>query len=264
MTIRTLVPAAAAVVVLGAAAWIMPRASAQTMWDTVKVTLPYTVTIGDKTLPPGDYTIKQLQTAGGDSPVLQFFNGKAMKFETSALTIHTVDVNTPSDTTVSLHHLGDNYYFDKIWIAGKNYGYEIPLPKNVTDRESEAAAVSVPAQIDTTSTTVASTASDTTATTVTVPATPPEPVPTPEPVASAPAPPPPTPPQPTADTDTQQQQPTPPTPPPDENSANREKRPDDTNDTPNMPATSAGWLAMLLSGGTLSGAGMMLRRRQRS
>jgi len=30
-----------------------------------------------------------------------------------------------------------------------------------------------------------------------------------------------------------------------------------------MPATSAGWLAMLLSGGTLSGAGMMLRRRQR-
>jgi LPXTG-motif cell wall-anchored protein len=29
-----------------------------------------------------------------------------------------------------------------------------------------------------------------------------------------------------------------------------------------MPATSAGWLAMLLSGGTLSGAGMMLRRRK--
>ena len=50
------------------------------MWDTVKVTLPYTITLGDKTLPPGDYTIKQLPTAGGDSPVLQFFNGKDMKF----------------------------------------------------------------------------------------------------------------------------------------------------------------------------------------
>jgi hypothetical protein len=260
MTIRTLVPAAAAFAVLGAAAWIMPHATAQTMWDTVKVTLPYTITLGDKTLPPGDYTIKQLQTAGGDSPVLQFFNGKGMKFETSALTIHAVDVNTPNDTTVSLHHIGDNYYFDKIWIEGKNYGYEIPLPKSVTERESEAAAISVPAQVDTTSSTAAPPASDSTAA---APATPPEPVPTPEPAASAPAPPQPTPPQPTADLDTQQQA-TPPTPPPDENSANREKRPDDSNDTPNMPATSAGWLAMLLSGGTLSGAGMMLRKRRRS
>jgi LPXTG-motif cell wall-anchored protein len=35
------------------------------------------------------------------------------------------------------------------------------------------------------------------------------------------------------------------------NSANRE-----------MPNTSAGWVMMLLGGGTLSGAGMMLRRKR--
>jgi hypothetical protein len=259
MTIRNLVPAATAFVVLGAAAWIMPRASAQRMWDMVKVDLPYTVTLGDKTLPPGNYTIQQLENAGGDSPVLLIYNGNGMKFQTSAMTVKAMDVTPPSDSSVSLHHIGNNYYFDKVWVAGKNYGYEIPLPKSVQEREAEAASVSVPAQINTTADATASSSSDTTATTTTAtdntPPPPPEPVPAPEPAASTPPPPPE--PQASTDTDTQQQA-TP--PPPDQDSANREKRPADT---PNMPATSAGWLAMLLSGGTLSGAGMMLRRRQR-
>jgi len=238
----------------------------------VKVNLPYTVTLGDKTLPPGEYTIQQLENAGGDSPVLLIYNGSGMKFQTSAMTVKAVDVTAPSDSSVSLHHIGDNYYFDKVWVAGKNYGYEIPLPKSVKEREAEAssAAVSVPAQIGTTSDTTASSSSDTSTTTTTTTATdntppttatdstpppPPEPTPVPEPAASTPPPPQP---QASADTDALQQA-TPP-PPPDQDSANREKRPDDA---PSMPATSAGWLAMLLTGGTLSGAGMMLRRRQR-
>lgn len=259
MTIRNLVPATAAFVVLGVGAWIMPHASAQKMWDTVKVDLPYTVTLGDKTLPPGNYTIQQLENAGGDSPVLLIYDDHGMKFQTSALTIKAIDVTPPSDSSVSLHHIGDNYYFDKIWVAGKNYGYEIPLPKSVKEREAEAVAVSVPAQINTTSSTTASSSSDTTTTTSTATDNTPPPPPAPEPATSTPPPPPE--PQASTNTDTNtQQQATPPPPPPDQDSANREKRPDET---PNMPATSAGWLAMLLSGGTLSGAGMMLRRRRR-
>jgi hypothetical protein len=38
--------------------------------------------------------------------------------------------------------------------------------------------------------------------------------------------------------------------------ANREEAP-----PPEMPKTSSGWLMMLLGGGSLSGIGMMLRRR---
>ena len=30
-----------------------------------------------------------------------------------------------------LHHIGDKYYFDKIWMEGKNYGYEFVLPDRV-------------------------------------------------------------------------------------------------------------------------------------
>lgn len=226
------------------------------MWDVVKVTLPNTVTIGDKTVPPGDYTIRQLETASGDSPVLLIYNGNGMRFQTSALTIHTVDPNTPEKTTVTLHQIGDNYYLDKVWVAGKNYGYQIPLPKNAKEREAEAAVVSVPAQATTTADT---TTTDTTTTTTDVDNTtppPPPPPPAEEPAASTPPPQPTPAPEPQASTDTQQPAPAPAAS--DDNSANREVQPDNTP----MPATSAGWLAMLLSGGTLSGAGMMLRRRK--
>jgi hypothetical protein len=261
MKIRTMMLSTAATLGLGAAVWMAPHLSAQTMWDVIQVNLPYAVTLGDKTLPPGQYTIKQLQ-GDDNSPVLQIFNGSGQKFETAAMTVHTVDPDTPQKTSISLHHIGDSYYIDKIWVAGKNYGYEIPLPKNAREREIEAASVSVPAQNSTTSTT---TSSDTTTTsTVTTAdnstATPPPPPPVPEPVMSTPAPEPAPAPQPQASPDTQQPPATP--PPSDDNSANREKQPDSGN-APSMPATSAGWLAMLLSGGTLSSAGMILRRRKR-
>jgi hypothetical protein len=253
MTIRNFVPAAAAFIVLGAAGWILPHTFAQTMWDQVKVHLPYSVTIGDKTIPPGDYLIKQLDSAEGDSPILLIDGKDGRRFETSALTIHAVDVNPPSKTDVTLHHIGDNYYLDQVWIAGKNYGYEIPLPKGVRERATEAASVSVPSEpsnsssesMTTTNTTTADNSS-TTDNSTTAETAPPPPAPASEPAAS-------TPPEPQSSTDTTPQQSTPATS--EENSANREEQ-------PGMPATSAGWLAMLLSGGTLSGAGMMLRRRK--
>ena len=264
MKIRSLLPAAAALIAFGAAGPVTPRASAQPLWDVVKVNLPYSVTLGNKTIPPGDYMIKQMEGAG-DSPILLIYNGTGMKFETSALTIKALDVNTPQKSEITLHHVGDSYYLDKVWVQGKNYGYQIPLPKNVRERETEA-AVSVPAQTATTTTdTTTTTAStDTTATntdtnaaatnTETVPPQTPveQPAPAPQPVPEPqPAP------EPQPQVDTQ-----PATPPPAiDNSADRAVQP--TDNTPSMPATSADWLVMLLSGGTLSGAGMMLRSRKR-
>ena len=253
MTIRNFVPAAAAFLVLGAAGFVTHEALAQPMWDQVKVHLPYSVTIENKTIPPGDYLIKQLENADGNSPVLLIYGKNGMHFKMSAMTIHTVDVNAPTKTDVTLQHIGDNYYLDKIWIAGKNSGYEIPLPSSVKERAMEAAAVSVPSEVQsssettttdtTTNNTAAANESSSSSTTT---------------VAETPAPPPPPPPEPAA-APQEQQAPPPPPPPPvtEDNSANREAQPE-----PNMPKTSAGWLAMLLSGGSLSGLGVMLRRRK--
>ena len=92
------------------------------MYDKITVDLPYKVTLNDTALEPGHYVIRQLDDPGGGSRVLQIFTNDGMKLRTSVMTIPAMDNNTPEDTKVILHHYGQDYYFDKIWVQGKNYG----------------------------------------------------------------------------------------------------------------------------------------------
>jgi hypothetical protein len=231
---------AAGTFALGLAAWITPGFAQGPLWDVVKVNMPYTVTIGDKTLQPGDYTIQQMHDMGGGSRVLLIYSDNGMKFETSAMTIPCLDPNTARDTKVILHHFGPDYYFDKVWIQGKDYGYEFPLPNSVKARQREAMApVAVAASY---STTPAETATTTQQTTTAAQTTTQQPE------------------QATTQQQTTVAEAAPPPPPP---SANREETPPPPPPAPReMPHTSAGWLLMLLSGGGLSSLGLALRRRQ--
>jgi len=273
---------AAGVTALGLATWMTPGKAQGPLYDRVNVNLPYSVTIGDRTLQPGDYVIQQLRDAGSNSRVLLIYSDKGMRFETSAMTIPTLDLKTPEDTKVMLHHFGSDYYFDKVWIQGKNYGYEFPVPDSVKAREREraepiavAATYQSTSEAASTATTAQSTASQattaaqtTTAATngqTTTPATTqrsttPQPATTTEATTAAaqsattaPA----TSPATTVATTAPATSPattvatTAPSTMTDANSANRE-----------MPNTSAGWVMMLLSGGALSGAGLMLRRKR--
>src|SRR5574340_213999 len=237
---RFLAMAGALVVALA----ISPAGWAQgPLYDRVLVNLPYTVTIGDHTLTPGPYVIQQLQSAGGASRVLLVYSDNGMKFETSAMTIPTLDNNTPRETSVVLHHFGPDYYFDKVWVQGKDYGYEFPLPESVKARERErmaplmvAATYQAAPEQQTTATETKTQETTEMAQTTPAPAqeAAPEPAPAPAPAEAAPAP---------APEAAPALAPAP--------EANRE-----------MPATSAGWLTMLLSGGLLSGAGLALKRRK--
>ena len=121
---------------LGLAPWIVPMDAQGPLNDEVKVSLPYTVTLGDRTLQPGEYHIREL-SGTAKSYVLLIYSDDGMKFETIALTIPTLDQTTPEESKVVLHHFGNDYYFDKVWVAGKNYGYEFPLPDRVRQREQE-------------------------------------------------------------------------------------------------------------------------------
>jgi hypothetical protein len=270
---------AAGALALGLATWMTPVNAQGPLYDRVNVSLPYTVTIGDHTLQPGDYVIQQLRTQSGGGRVLLIYSDKGMKFETTAMTIPALDVNTPDNTKVVLHHFGTDYYFDKIWIQGKDYGYEFPLPNNVKQRESERQqVVSVPANYQ-------AMPEDTTSSTLPAPSVTPVPAPsvTPAPAATTTEPsasasqttPPAAEPQPTVDTGNQAA-PTASTAPAamppstmDNNSADRSMETSGSGNAGNtgsssrsMPNTSAGWLMMMLGGGTLSGAGLMLRRKR--
>src|ERR1700730_16494191 len=229
---------AAGLLALGLASWLTPSKAQGPMYDSVYVNLPYSVTIANKTLQPGDYTIIELPSQD-KSRVLLIYSDHGMKFETSAMTIPAYDPNTLENTKVVLHHFGPDYYFDKVWIQGKNYGYEFPLPDSVKAREKESlTAVTVPARYEATQATTETATQQTAAAETPAPAA--REVVREETVIAqhtAPA----------AD----------PAPP---------RKPGAKRDEPapapqSLPATSAGWLMMLLSGGTLSGAGLMLRRK---
>jgi hypothetical protein len=258
----------AGVVALGLATWTPSKAQGP-LFDRVNVNLPYSVTIGERTLPPGDYTIQQLRDQGGGSRVLLIYSDSGMKFETSAMTIPALENRTQEDTRVILHHFGNDYYFDKVWIQGKDYGYEFPLPDAVKSRERERAEpLSVAASYSTvqqTDTTTTSTTTDTAAAQPQTPAREPE---TPATTAPTTA-------QSQADTpQTPVTSPTTPspaaqptTPQPSTAETPATMQPSTVQDTTgsadrSMPHTAAGWLMMLLGGGALSGAGFALRRKR--
>src|SRR3989442_15405178 len=90
---------------LAFAMWITPGLQGQgPMYDRINVNLPYSVTVGDKTLPPGDYTIQRLPSNGG-SRVLLFYSDNGMKFETMALPFAALDINTARDTKLLLNQV---------------------------------------------------------------------------------------------------------------------------------------------------------------
>jgi len=249
---------AASALVLGLATLVPSSMQAQPLWDRVDVNLPYSVQIGDKTLQPGDYIIQQLQSTTGGSTVLLIYSDKGMKFQTSALTIPALQNRTQPDTRVMLHHIGSDYYFDKVWIQGKDYGYEFPLPNSVKQREKEAMQpVSVAANASSVPAAAAATTAATTApsTPDTQPAT--TQAMTTQPVTTQ------------AATTTQATTTAQATTQPQTTAAQMTADRADTSaatttnsSTPEMPHTDAGWLMMLLGGGTLTGLGASLRRKR--
>jgi len=206
------------------------------MYDKVIVNLPYAVTVNGTVLQPGEYVIRQHEDPAG-SRVLHFFTDDGMKLETTAMAIPTLDNRTPEHTKLILDHVGDNYYLNKIWVQGKNYGYEFPLPRDIRQREMEQSAPSTVVAQTTeqkTESTIAQneTVKEETQNTEIAQATPP---PVPEP---APAP------EPTPAPMVREQADQAPAPAPE----------------PTMPHTATNWMGLAIGGTLLAASGLALRR----
>ena len=107
------------------------------LYDKVQVNVPYPITVNKTVLPPGEYTIQEHESAAGGSRIVHFFTNEGMKLETTAMAIPALDNRTPEQTKLVLEHFGSDYYLNKIWVQGKDYGYEFPIPENVRMRERE-------------------------------------------------------------------------------------------------------------------------------
>lgn len=259
MNVRNIALTATALIVGMAGTFVAVRAQGP-LYDKVIVDLPYTVTVRGTTLQPGHYEIRQLASAD-NSRVLQIFSNDGMKLETSVMTIPALDNNTPDKTTVILHHFGNDYYFDKVWIQGKNYGYEFPVPDEVKARERERMApVNVAANYESspaeaTTTTATTKESTTTESATTAKSTTPEAATNNEQTTTAAQ-------QPSTAAQSQTTEQLAQNQPP-ANTAADTSTTDTGSANRSMPGTAANWLTMLLSGGLLSGAGLTLRSWKR-
>jgi len=240
---------------LGIAMLITPNLKSQPLDDKVTVTMPYTTIIGHKTLPPGDYMIRRMSSPGG-SRVLLVYSDDGMKFETSAMTIPVLDPDVARDTKIILSKVGSDYYYDKVWVQGKSYGYQFILPREARARQRELLAINANG----------SSSSSSTVTTTTETAQVEQPVVTEEQTAAVT--------QPTQPVETQteiaQAEPAPaPVSEPElaplpENTADRaadEPAPAPAPAREEMPATAAGWMALVMGGTSLLGMGLKLRRK---
>jgi hypothetical protein len=125
------------------------RASDQALYDKVGVDLPYPVSVNGTVLQPGHYVFRQIDDAGSGSRALMILSDQGTKLKPDSFTITTPGGKTPEHTSVQLQRYGDQYYFNKLWIGGRNYGYEFPLPAAVKDRGPESMqAFTVPAKYE--------------------------------------------------------------------------------------------------------------------
>jgi hypothetical protein len=103
--------------------------------DRAPIGLSHPVTVGTKTLQPGNYSIEQLSIAGGDSPVLVIRGDNGMRVQTAVMIAPSVENRVQPDTRVVFYRIGHDYYLDRIWVKGWTYGYKFALPKGVKGSE---------------------------------------------------------------------------------------------------------------------------------
>src|SRR5258708_15629204 len=123
MILRKIAGANVLLLALGTLAWGQGQ-----LFDKVVVDFNQTVKVADQTIPPGHYEIRQLRNSSGGARILFVTTEGATKFEASGATIPILNNDTPWETRVILQRIGQNYYLNRIWISGKDYGYEFPLP----------------------------------------------------------------------------------------------------------------------------------------
>jgi len=211
--------------------------------DKVVVNFSTPVVVGDTRLAAGEYTVRQLPSASHPR-ILEFSSDNGTRLEVTVSTIAALDNLNVHRTTAVLNQRGGESYLDKIWIEGKDYGYEFvqgePAPMSAADGTVRLSATY--------------TAREEVARAAPPPAPTPEPAPTPAPEPARPVEPTPEP----------QPQPTPqPAPQPAQPEPAPQPAPTPAQEAPAMPSTAAHWLVFLLSGAALTGAGVTLRRLTR-
>jgi len=83
--------------------------------------------VGDATLPAGQYTVRQLDTASSPR-VFEFVAADGTRTEATASAAPILDNFARHPSSVVLTRRGNNFQLSRIWIEGQSYGYEFAPP----------------------------------------------------------------------------------------------------------------------------------------
>ncbi len=109
--------------------------------ESVSLDVNHPVHVGSTVLPAGHYTIVSQNEPGGAPQLL--IQGKNGSAETLAKTIsNKASVTAPTATKIELQKIGSDYYLSKVWMKGRKYGWNIPLPENVSNQQGQTVEIS--------------------------------------------------------------------------------------------------------------------------
>ena len=106
--------------------------------DQVIVNLPFQVHTQDKVLEPGQYVIREMNTNTGGHKVLAIYKGG--EFQEMVSTNATEDPHNAHKSKLTLQQVGDDFYLSKVWVQGRNVGYQLNLPAAAKSRMKELSA----------------------------------------------------------------------------------------------------------------------------
>jgi hypothetical protein len=93
--------------------------------NTVFVKLDRDTIVGSQTIPAGDYTIREV-TSASNPRVLEFTTDRGTNLAATVTAIPLLQNTPPGETKVVLDTESSQPRISKIWVQGKDYGYEFP------------------------------------------------------------------------------------------------------------------------------------------
>ncbi len=92
----------------------------------MKVNVPFDFTVGNSSLPAGEYTLSSNDNAGG---VLTLQNPKAKK---GAMVLSMVCESTKPapHSELIFHRYGDSYFLSEVWVGGRSIGQQVRTTKH--------------------------------------------------------------------------------------------------------------------------------------
>ena len=97
-------------------------------------TIPFEFSVGDKAMPAGDYTVRQINPAS-DRAVLQL----RRKDGSASAMVQTTSIlgKTQESAKLVFHRYGSTYFLSQIWMAGEATGRELPKTRQERGIERE-------------------------------------------------------------------------------------------------------------------------------